>query len=79
MIRYQGFIFFTWKEHRLIVPKSARAGNYSSISLDPELQKRLWVPDVYIFGQEDFERGSLMRDIGQLDLLTNGYLRYGIL
>ena len=67
---------FAWRDQRLVIPESAR--NYSSVSLYSNLQERLWVPDIFIFGQEDYEQAYLMRRIGQLDLLTNGYVHYGV-
>ncbi|KAF0314147.1 Gamma-aminobutyric acid receptor subunit rho-2 [Amphibalanus amphitrite] len=72
VLRYQTFFSFAWEDRRLVVPRSAR--NYSSITLDSDLKERLWLPDIFIFGQEDFEQGRLLQDVGRLHLLTSGHV-----
>ncbi|KAF0291348.1 Glycine receptor subunit alpha-3 [Amphibalanus amphitrite] len=72
VLRYQTFFSFAWEDRRLVVPRSAR--NYSSITLDSDLKERMWLPDIFIFGQEDFEQGRLLQDVGRLHLLTSGHV-----
>ena len=60
------------------MPNCTECANATSIQLDTSLQERLWVPDVMIYDLEDLQPVDLIRRLGLLRLLTNGYIQYGI-
>ena len=56
------FLRISWSDRRLQLPPTMKEGD--SISVDPSIMDRLWVPDVYFYGGRKYHRLKLLTEIG---------------
>ncbi|XP_037081626.1 uncharacterized protein LOC119102362 [Pollicipes pollicipes] len=76
VVRYQVYMSVLWPDRRLTLPELSN--DTKSITLNPTLVRKLWMPDLMIYKLEDMEAVRMLRKLGSLRLLRNGYVRYGL-